>query len=200
MRESFLFGITLGIAIWPMAMVIIYRSFTWWYLHGLVTWWWIAMADLTYAAIAFSIWNILVNNLQNNAVIFRIISSSILLIFGIYILRKSIYMKVLHTTKEKKKSLIHDFTTAYGLTIVNPMTIVFFRWFSWQIISRGTTFISIIMLSLAVFGGSILIQSSIALISGWIKNKINNLNILKAINIFASILVILFASKWLLWW
>ena len=183
-----------------MAMIIIYRSFTWWYMHGLITWRWIAMADLTYAIVAFSIWNILVSYLQNNTVIFRIISSSILLLFGIYMLKKSIYIKNIHVKKEKKQSLIHDFTTAYGLTILNPMTILFFRWFSWQVINKSTTFMSIIMVSLALFGGSILIQSSIALISGWIKNKINNIHILKKINIVASYIIIIFGIKWVLWW
>ena len=85
------------------------------------------MADLTYAIIAFSIGRLLVNYLQNNADIFRIISSIVLLSFGIYMLVKSIHMTKIKTTKEDKKSLIKDFISAYGLTIVNPMTILMFR-------------------------------------------------------------------------
>ena len=42
-------------------------------------------------------------------------------------LRKSIHMKAIPIVKEKKISLIKDFTSAYGLTIVNPMTILLFR-------------------------------------------------------------------------
>ena len=198
MRESFIFWITLWITIWPMAMIIMYRSYTWWYLHGLVTGLWVGMADLTYAIIAFSIGGFLVNYLQNNADIFRIISSIVLLSFGIYMLVKSIHMTKIKTAKEDKKSLIKDFISAYGLTIVNPMTILMFRWFSWQIVSPSTTFISIIILSLSLFLGSLLIQSSIALISWWIKNKINNTNILRKINIVASCIVIIFALKWLI--
>ncbi len=199
MRESFLFGIILWISIWPMAMIIVYRSCTSWYLHGLATWLWVAIADLTYAIIAFSIGGILVNYLQNNAVIFRIISAIVLLWFGIYMLRKSIYMKETNNTKENKKSLIKDLISAYGLTIINPMTIVMFRWFSWQVISMSTTFVAIITLSLLLFLGSLSIQLSIALISGQIKNKIHNVNIVKYINIVASIGVIIFALKWLVW-
>ena len=85
------------------------------------------MADLTYAIIAFSIGGFLVNYLQNNADIFRIISSIVLLSFGIYMLVKSTHMTKIKTTKEDKKSLIKDFISAYGLTIVNPMTILMFR-------------------------------------------------------------------------
>ena len=180
-------------------MIIVYRSCTSWYLHGLATWLWVAIADLTYAIIAFSIGGILVNYLQNNAVIFRIISAIVLLWFGIYMLRKSIYLKERKSTKEEKKSLIKDLISAYGLTIINPMTIIMFRWFSWQIISMSTTFVAIITLSLLLFLGSLSIQLSIALISGQIKNKIHNVNIVKYINIVASIGVIIFALKWLVW-
>jgi hypothetical protein len=74
-----------------------------------------------------------------------------------------------------------------------------FRWFSWQVISTSTTFVVIITLSLLLFLGSLIIQSSIAVISGWIKNKIHNVNIVKYINIVASIGVIVFALKWLAW-
>jgi len=197
MRESFIFGLTLWIAIWPMSMVIMYRSFRWWYRHGLVTWLWVGLADLTYAIIAFTIWGMLVNYLQDNVMVFRITSACVLLLFGIYMLRKSIHMKVIPTVKEKNISLIKDFTSAYGLTIVNPMTILLFRWFSWQIVSSSTTFGAIIPLALLVFVGSVSIQLSIALISGRIKNKIINPSIIRNINIAASIIVILFAGKWL---
>lgn len=198
MRESFVFGITLWIAIWPMAMIIIYRSFTSWYIHGIVTWLWVSLADLTYAIIAFSLGGILSSYLQDNAVLWRIISACVLLGFGIYMLRKSTYKPNVQIKKEKKASLIKDFTSAYALTIVNPMTILFFRGFSWQIVSSTTTFMSIVILSLWVFIGSLLIQSSIALISGWIKSRIINLEIVQKINIIASSIVIVFALKWLL--
>jgi hypothetical protein len=36
-------------------------------------------------------------------------------------------MKEVKSTKEKKKSLIKDLISAYGLTIVNPITIIMFR-------------------------------------------------------------------------
>jgi hypothetical protein len=36
-------------------------------------------------------------------------------------------MKETNNTKENKKSLIKDLISAYGLTIINPMTIVMFR-------------------------------------------------------------------------
>ena len=182
-----------------MSMVIMYRSLIWWYRHGLITWLWVGLADLTYAIIAFTIWGILVNYLQDNVIIFRITSACVLLLFGIYMLRKSIHMKAIPIVKEKKISLIKDFTSAYGLTIVNPMTILLFRWFSWQIVSRTTTFMIIIPLALSVFIGSVSIQLSIALISGWIKGKITNHNIIRNINIVASIIVMIFAGKWLLW-
>jgi hypothetical protein len=42
-------------------------------------------------------------------------------------LRKSIYLKERKSTKEEKKSLIKDLISAYGLTIINPMTIIMFR-------------------------------------------------------------------------
>ena len=182
-----------------MSMVIMYRSFVWWYRHGLVTWLWVGLADLTYAIITFTIWGILVNYLQDNVIIFRITSACVLLLFGIYMLKKSISMTNIHIIKEKKTSLIKDFTSAYGLTIINPMTILLFRGFSWQIISSSTTFINIIPLALLVFIGSVSIQLSIALISGWIKGKITNRNIIRNINIIASIIVMMFACKWLLW-
>lgn len=199
MWESFLFGITLWIAIGPMSMVIMYRSFRWWYRHGLVTWLWVGLADLTYAIIAFTIWGMLVNYLQDNVIIFRITSACVLLLFGIYMFSKSIHMKAMPTIKEKKISLIKDFTSAYGLTIVNPMTILLFRGFSWQIVSSSTTFVSIIPLALLVFIGSVSIQLSIALISGWIKTKIINQSTIRNINIVASIIVMMFALKWLMW-
>jgi hypothetical protein len=59
----------------------------------------------------------------------------------------------------------------------------------------STTFVAIITLSLLLFLGSLSIQLSIALISGQIKNKIHNVNIVKYINIVASIGVIIFALK-----
>ena len=53
----------------------------------------------------------------------------------------------------------------------------------------------IIPLALSVFIGSVSIQLSIALISGWIKGKITNHNIIRNINIVASIIVMIFAGK-----
>lgn len=200
MREAFLFGITLWLSIWPMAMIIIYRSCTRWYLHGLVTWLWVGMADLTYAIIAFTLGGLLITYLQDYESIFRIISSLVLLAFGIYMLRKSMQMKTLKAHKEEKTSLIKDFISAYGLTIINPMTIIMFRWFSWQIVSTSTSLGNIILLALSLSLGSLVVQSSIALVSWRIKDKINDVTILRKINIFASILVIIFAGKWLIGW
>lgn len=205
MRETFVFGVTLWATVGPMTMLIISRSCSWGYVRGLATGLGVGTADLTYAIIAFSIGGLLVRYLEPNMFIFRTISASVLLIFGIYMLRESMLMKNQTLTKEplhfkkKRQGLIKDFFSAYGLTMINPLTIIIFRWFSWQTISISTTFSSIIILSFLLFFGTLSVQLSVALLAGRIRNKINDTRILMKINVCASIAIILFAIKWFLW-
>ena len=193
--KAFVFGVTLAVAVGPIAILIINRGLTLGLKSGLSSGLGAALADFTYGLIAFTIGSVIVGYLNLNARLFELLTSFILLVFGLWMLRGS-----LKATKEaqpeqdsgKKRNGFGYLLSTYLLTVVNPLTIVAFVGFSGQLVSPVSGAGHILILALAIFAGSVLIQFALALFGATLGRFLKNQRVVRLLNMGSSICIILF--------
>ncbi|PTX20149.1 threonine/homoserine/homoserine lactone efflux protein [Pontibacter mucosus] len=193
--KAFVFGVTLAVAVGPIAILIINRGLTLGLKSGLSSGLGAALADFTYGLVAFTIGSVIVGYLNLNARLFELLTSFILLVFGLWMLRGS-----LKATKDaqpeqhsgKKRSDIGYLLSTYLLTVVNPLTIVAFVGFSGQLVSPVSGAGHIVILALAIFAGSVLIQFVLALFGATLGRFLKNQRVVSLLNMGSSICIILF--------
>lgn len=193
--KAFVFGVTLAVAVGPIALIIINRGLTLGLKSGLSSGLGAALADFTYGLVVFTIGSVIVGYLNLNARLFELLTSFILLVFGLWMLCGS-----LKATKDaqpeqpsgKKRSDIGYLLSTYLLTIVNPLTIVAFVGFSGQLISPVSGAGHIVILALAIFAGSVLIQFALAFFGATLGRFLKNQRVVSLLNMGSSICIILF--------
>lgn len=193
--KAFVFGVTLAVAVGPIAILIINRGLTLGLKSGLSSGLGAALADFTYGLVAFTVGSVIVGYLNLNARLFELLTSFILLVFGLWMLRGS-----LKATKEpkqeqpsgRKKNGFGYLLSTYLLTVVNPLTIVAFVGFSGQLISPVSGAGHTVILALAVFAGSVLVQFAFALFGATLGRFLKNQRVVRLLNMGSSICIILF--------
>lgn len=184
--RAFLFGITVAIAIGPIAILILNI--------GINRGFWLAArcaagaasADFTYSVIALSIGTVLVAALNEYEIMFRAIASLVLIVLGAWMA-----IRALRATGETRVADSHDrfgFVTLYLLTLVNPLTILIFLGFSGQLAFSGG-FTQILMLSFFIFAGSLLIQIVLAAGGAIVGRLLRNPKVVRQLNIASGVLI-----------
>ena len=119
--KAFGFGFTLALSVGPIALLVINNGLN----HGISTALrsalGAALADLTYAFIAFTAGYYIVQGLQEHQQIIQFISSAVLILFGLWMLTNR--LKNMKRARLKLDSLprAYGLKATYLLTVVNPL-------------------------------------------------------------------------------
>lgn len=191
--KAFLFGVTLAVAVGPIAILIINRGLVYGFRSGLLSGVGAALADLTYALVAFTVGSIIVSYLHMNQVYFSWVASGVLIIFGMWMLIGN--LKVSAPTRDSNNSAIQkgDFgylTSTYLLTVINPLTIIAFVGFSGQLVKPSFGVWQVLSMSIAIFLGSIIIQTILATFGASLGRYIQNPKAIQLLNIISSLSII----------
>ena len=156
--KTFIFGVTLAVAVGPIAILIINRGLTLGLKSGLMSGLGAGLADFTYGLVTFTIGSVVIGYLQLNARFFELFTSAILVVFGLWMLRSSMKApkeRQLERRGGKKRNGFGYLLSTYLLTMVNPLTLVVFVGFSGQLISPVSSAAHVVILALAIFAGSV---------------------------------------------
>ncbi|MBF8962480.1 LysE family transporter [Pontibacter sp. FD36] len=191
--KAFVFGVTLAVAVGPIAILIINRGLVYGFRSGMLSGVGAALADLTYALVAFTVGSIIVSYLNMNQVYFSWLASGVLIIFGLWMLVGS--LKINATANDPNNSALQkgDFgylTSTYLLTVVNPLTIIAFFGFSGQLVKPSFGVWQVLSMSIAIFLGSIIIQTMLATFGASLGRYIQNPKTIQVLNIFSSLFII----------
>jgi threonine/homoserine/homoserine lactone efflux protein len=161
--ESFVFGVTVALAVGPIALLIMAVSATSGLGAGLRSAAGAATADLGYAAVAFGAGYRLAPLLEERRSALEIIASLVLIGFGLWML-----VSALRTTRGAFAAaptaplLSRPFVQTLALTAINPLTLLLFAGFGARLPaldSPATAVACALLLAL----GSLLIQAVLAL-------------------------------------
>ena len=191
--KAFVFGVTLAVAVGPIAILIINRGLVYGFRSGLMSGVGAALADLTYALIAFSVGSILVAYLNMNQVYFSWVASGALFLFGIWMLLGSLKTDRSIAGMDRANAQNGDLgylTSTYLLTVVNPLTIVAFVGFSGQLVKPNFGIIEVLGLSVAIFLGSVIIQALLATFGASLGRYIKHPRTIQVLNIASSLSII----------
>ncbi|WP_266205649.1 LysE family translocator [Pontibacter kalidii] len=200
--KAFIFGLTLAIAVGPIAILIINRGLTQGLRSGLMSGLGAALADFTYGLMAFSVGAVIVGYLHLNAYYFKFLTSLILVVFGLWMLKGSLkpsLEKQKGQPETKKKSGFTYLLSTYLLTVANPLTVVAFVGFSGQLVSPVTGAGHVFILALAIFAGSLIIQSALAFFGASLGRFLQSPHILRFLNVGSSVCIMLFGLAGMRW-
>ncbi|MBC5991747.1 LysE family translocator [Pontibacter cellulosilyticus] len=189
MVKAFIFGVTIAIAVGPIAILIINRGLNSGLKSGALSGVGAALADFTYGIIAFTLGTVIVGFLKTNQLYFSYATAGVLFLFGAWMLKGSL-RETPPTEAKQEVGKGNYLLSTYLLTIVNPLTIILFLGFSGQLISPVTGFVDIILLAAAIFSGSLIIQLMLAFFGASLGRFIRNRSVIRLLNIASSILII----------
>lgn len=193
--KAFVFGLTLAIAVGPIAILIINRGMVFGFKSGLMSGMGAALADLTYALLAFTAGSIIVGYLHLNHVYFSWIASATLVFFGGWMLAGSFKISagpVANKTSETKNKDLGYLTSTYLLTVVNPLTVIAFVGFSGQLVNPDFAFWQVLTMSIAIFLGSLIIQTVLATLGASLGKYVQNPRTIQVLNTISSLSIIVF--------
>lgn len=192
----FLNGIVIGFAIaapvGPIGLLCINRSMSNGFKIGLFSGLGAAIADGVYGLIAGFGLTTISSFLLKEQFIIRIIGGFFLIYLGFKTIKKSIITNKKENTFET--SILHSFSTTFLLTLTNPMTIMSFIaiFAGLGLGTEAKDYLSALLLVFGIFAGSSLWWLFLALLSSFLKKNFLNDNLLKSINIFSGIIILIF--------
>lgn len=127
--KGLLIGILASAPMGPVGILCINRTIQKGRIYGIATGAGAALSDIFYALVTglgMSFMMDFINN-QRNLFILKLVGSVLLLVFGIYMFRADPRKGYRHRHKSKKRgTLLHNFFTAFLLTLGNPLIIFLF--------------------------------------------------------------------------
>ncbi len=163
--RAFVFGVTLAIAIGPIALLIIRYAATGGFHPGLASACGAALADLTYAAIALSVGTAIAPLLTAHIAQAHTVTAMTLIAFGLWLMwtatrPHSLTSVAVETPSASSHRLTPLFTT-YALTVANPLTVIAFLAFIGQL-PFDASMATRAMAAVGLFAGSLCIQIMLA--------------------------------------
>ncbi|MEE8357628.1 MAG: LysE family transporter [Anaerolineales bacterium] len=187
--QTFIFGITLAISIGPIAILILNRSMNCGLRNGLLSGLGAAMADFSYALVAFSAGHFFFPYLELQQENIPLVSAAVLVIFSLWMFYSSFKNRPSNDNQKYSLNCKWPFLTTYGLTMANPLTIVVFTGFSGLIISESTG--NIFLHAIVILIASLIIQTLIALAGNKLAHIITKPSTLLYINLASSLGIML---------
>lgn len=154
--KSFTMGVLLASAVGPIALLIIHYGLTHGITSGVKSAFGAALADFTFAVIAFSSGALLMNTLAGYERHIKFGASVVLVLFGLWLIREQLKTKELSDT-QVQLSAHRILLKTYLLTIINPLTILVFMGYFAQMPKQEAMLINFLQ-AFALFCGSLFIQ------------------------------------------
>lgn len=181
--RSFVFGLTLGIAIGPIALLILHFALTRGFLVGAACAIGSSGADFIYALLAFGAGHLLSPVLEAHRVLFGAIAGMALLAIGARVLIDGVRdvrgRKVEAAAARKEHSPV---VTTFVLTLINPMTIIGFAAFGAQLDLTGS-WLAVVGNALAAVCGTGLVSVAIAGAGGALAPLLRQTNAIGWLNV-----------------
>jgi threonine/homoserine/homoserine lactone efflux protein len=188
--KSLLFGLTIALAVGPIALLIVNYGATRGFMSAARSALGAGLADLTYAIVAFVAGDLLVARLEAHRSLFEIIAAFILLLFGTYMfvtaLRTRRAVSAVASSPEK-----NELVTTYALTLFNPLTIVAFAGFAGQLPLAGST-ARALLLAVTVFLGSVIVQLALAATGAQLGRWLDTPSALRMLNAASGLGIVVF--------
>ena len=126
--KGLLVGIIASAPMGPVGILCIQRTLQKGRAYGIVTGAGAALSDIIYALMTGLGMSFVMDFIDNEQNIFwlKVIGSIMLFIFGIYMFKSDPRKSIPHKTSGSKGTLIHNFTTAFLITLSNPLIIFLF--------------------------------------------------------------------------
>jgi threonine/homoserine/homoserine lactone efflux protein len=187
--QTFVFGMTLALSIGPIAILILNQSMNCGLRNGVLCGLGAAMADFTYAIVAFTAGHFLSTYLEVRKESIPLVSASVLVIFSLWMIYSTFKNRSSDNNRRYTLTCKWPFLTTYGLTIANPLTIIVFTGFSGLIISESTG--NIFLHAIVIFIASLIIQTLIALAGNKLAHLITKPSTLLYFNLASSLGIML---------
>jgi threonine/homoserine/homoserine lactone efflux protein len=157
--KAFVFGALLALAVGPIALLIMQRGLSYGLSSSVPSAIGVALADLSYALVAFSAGSLLLPYFHAHGVLWRMGSALVLIAVGAYLFGCAV--RVAGNTQEKPpshaRSMVGDAASIYFLTLANPLTLLVFMALMAQLRIERTLW-SVSLHAALVFLGSLLVQ------------------------------------------
>ncbi len=190
LTAAYLFGMTLAIAVGPIALLIINNGLQYGWTMAMRSAMGAASGDFLYALLTFIIGTLLFQYLHQYENQIQIISSSILIIIALHMFR---YAKP-EETEPKKHTRRSFYRTTLLLTLANPLTIlVFMGLLGSSNVSLNLT--NAFILSCSLFLGSLTIQVIFAISGAYAGQRLTDPNHRHKLQILSSVGAFLFGIK-----
>jgi len=184
MVKAFAFGITIAVAVGPIAVLILNYGLTRGFTAALRAAIGAACADLTFAVIAFTVGVAVIHLLASHRSTFQTTSSLVLTAFGVWMVLAALRRKNRATSRDEPPTIGRELSTTYALTVLNPLTIVAFVAFAGQITSKSSFPVALI-LACMVFLGSLSVQVAVACVGVSLGKVITNHRYVTALNVLS---------------
>lgn len=162
--KAFLFGLTIAAAVGPIAVLIVTYGISFGPRVGALAGIGAALADFTYALVAFVAGQAILPLLDRNARWVHLVATLVLVAFGAWMLWGALRPKLgrepggMAEPGTPRRPLM----TVYALTIVNPLTVIAFLGFAVQLPLAGSL-VRALAFSVCLFAGSLLVQLAFGL-------------------------------------
>lgn len=186
--QSFLFGISIALAIGPIALLIINYGLNCGFKVAALSGTGAALADFTYSIVAFAAGSgisLLLAGYQQQV---QLIASLILTAFGGWMLYGAFKKRKQISGSQPGTACNRPLLSTYALTIINPLTIIVFVGFAGRIASNDI--VHILLNATGVLAGSLVIQLALALFGNTLKAFFKNSNAIFTLNVFSSIMIV----------
>jgi len=174
--RAFLFGVTLAATVGPIALLVMRNGLNHGLRPALGSALGVALADLTYAGLAFGAGAAVARHLQADRSLFEAASSVLLLALGARFIRRA-GAAVKGTPAPAAIGLL----STYLLTLANPLTILLFVGFSGQL-SLARSWSDAARFALLIFLGSLPVQATYALFGAALQRFAGNPRHVRALN------------------
>ncbi|HZF17880.1 MAG TPA: LysE family transporter [Steroidobacteraceae bacterium] len=179
--KSLLFGLTVALAIGPIALLIVNYGITRGFTSAARSAFGAGFADMTYAIVAFVAGDLLVARLEAHRALYEIGAACLLVIFGGCMLWSALRARAAIRAASPDASR-NELVTTYALTIINPLTIVAFAGFAGQLPLAGSV-LRALLLALAVFVGSLAVQLALAATGAQLGHWLREPKVLRSLNV-----------------
>ncbi len=196
--HAFMFGISLAIAIGPIALLIINNGLNYGIGVAVRSGFGAAAADLLYSLIALLVGARVVAALSAYERTIHILSGALLITIGAWLAFKS--TRRADPAREpawRPEPEPKAFRVTFLLTISNPLTLVIFLGFAGQLSLAGDSGAAI-TLSLCIFFGSLLVQLALALLGASLGKWITDRRVIGVLNFVSAMAIITFGVKGML--
>ena len=116
-------GLTLAAPVGPISLVCIHRTIANGRIHGIFSGLGVATADSFYAAVAFLGLTAISGFIIEHQFIFRFVAGTVLVLAGIRVYRS---IPSSAAEAEGQESFLRDYLSLLGLTLANPLTVIFY--------------------------------------------------------------------------